>query len=148
MTLHLLATAAALGSGLVAGVFFAFSTFVMKALARQPPPQGIATMQAINITVVNPWFMAAFIGTAVASAILAVAGSGNPWLAAGAALYVIGCFGVTIALNVPLNNRLARAEAGSTEAAALWHHYLSRWTLWNHLRTVSAAAATVAFMLA
>ena len=46
----------ALGSGLIAGFFFAFSIVVMKALAQQPPPQGIAAMQSINIAVLNPVF--------------------------------------------------------------------------------------------
>ncbi len=39
-----------LGRRLVAGIFFAFSTFVMKALARALSAQGIAAMQSINIT--------------------------------------------------------------------------------------------------
>ncbi len=42
---------AALGCGLIAGVFFAFSSFVMNALARIQPTQGIAAMQSINITI-------------------------------------------------------------------------------------------------
>ena len=50
----------ALGSALVAGIFFAFSTFVMKALGRLQPEQGIAAMQAINVTVLNPWFFTVF----------------------------------------------------------------------------------------
>lgn len=54
LPLILLAT---IGSSLSGGIFFAFSTFVMQALAKQPTAQGIATMQAINITVINPWFM-------------------------------------------------------------------------------------------
>ena len=40
---------AALGCGLIAGVFFAFSTFVMKALARLPSGEGMAAMQSINV---------------------------------------------------------------------------------------------------
>lgn len=55
----------ALGCGLMAGVFFAFSTFVMKALGALPPAQGIAAMQSINVAVINRWFMAAFFGTAL-----------------------------------------------------------------------------------
>ena len=35
-------------AGTVGGVFFAFSTFVMKALARLPHAQAIAAMQSIN----------------------------------------------------------------------------------------------------
>ena len=51
---------AIVGSGLTAGVFYAFSTFVMAALARMPPEQGIAAMNSINVTVINPWFFAVF----------------------------------------------------------------------------------------
>ena len=53
----------ALGAGLTAGIFYAFSTFVMAALARLPPVNGIGAMNAINVTVINPWFMAVFLGT-------------------------------------------------------------------------------------
>ena len=72
-TLFALTLVAALGSGLVAGAFFAFSTFVMGALARLPAPQGIAAMQSINIVVINPWFMTAMFGTGLAAVALAVA---------------------------------------------------------------------------
>ena len=68
--LSVLTLVAALGCGLVAGIFFVFPTFIMKALARIPAAQGIAAMQFINITVINPWFMMAFMGTAVACALL------------------------------------------------------------------------------
>ena len=61
MTLLIIATA--LGCGLVVGVFFAFSTFIMKALARLPAPQGIVAVQSINIVVINPLFMGALFGT-------------------------------------------------------------------------------------
>ena len=60
-------TAALLGSALVGGIFFAFSSFVMKALARVPAAEGIAAMQSINVVVLNPSFLSAFIGTAVLS---------------------------------------------------------------------------------
>jgi hypothetical protein len=55
----------ALGCGLCAGVFFAFSSFVMKALARLPPADAVAAMQAINVVAVTPAFMAALFGTAL-----------------------------------------------------------------------------------
>jgi uncharacterized membrane protein len=47
---------ALLGSALIGGIFFAFSSFVMKALARVPSPEGIAAMQSINVVVLNPSF--------------------------------------------------------------------------------------------
>lgn len=100
----------ALGCGLIAGVFFAFSTFVMNALARQPPAQGIATMQSINITVINPLFMTAFLGTAVACILLAISSLLNwhqpsaAYLLVGSLLYLVGTVLVTIVGNVPLND--------------------------------------------
>src|SRR3954466_12228190 len=57
---------AALGAGLMAGVFFAFSSFVMPALARLPAAQGVQTMQSINVVVLNRSFLGVFVGTGVA----------------------------------------------------------------------------------
>ena len=57
----------ALGSGMLGGVFFAFSTFIMKALSRLPPPHGAAAMNAISSTILKSLFMPIFLGTAFAS---------------------------------------------------------------------------------
>ncbi|WP_367265416.1 hypothetical protein [Polaromonas sp.] len=72
-----LLAAAALGSGVVAGIFFAFSSFVMSALGRLPPAQGVAAMQSINETVINPGFLLVFFGTGLAC--LALAGGAYFW---------------------------------------------------------------------
>ncbi|MBV8884195.1 MAG: DUF1772 domain-containing protein, partial [Chroococcidiopsidaceae cyanobacterium CP_BM_RX_35] len=115
--LKLLAT---LGCGLVAGVFFAFSTFVMNALARLQPKDGIATMQSINITAINPLFMLALFGTAAACLFLAVSSllkwhqPGAAYLLIGSLLYLVGTILVTIAFNVPLNDMLAIVKPDST----------------------------------
>ena len=53
----------ALGCGLSAGALFAYSSFVMRALARVPPAQGIAAMHSINVVAVTPVFMTALFGT-------------------------------------------------------------------------------------
>jgi uncharacterized membrane protein len=143
-----------LGSGLIAGVFFAFSTFIMKALAQQPPAQGIATMQSINITVINPWFIGAFLLTDAACLILAVFSllrwnqSGSVYLLAGSLLFLIGTFLVTMLGNVPLNDALAISDPKSTDGANLWARYLTDWTFWNHVRTIAAIAASAAFTMA
>jgi uncharacterized membrane protein len=144
----------ALGCGLIAGVFFAFSSFVMNALAQLQPTQGIAAMQLINITVINPLFMAAFLGTAAACIFLAVSSvlrwhqPSAAYLLVGSLLYLIGTVGVTIVCNVPLNEALARVEPGSTEGASLWVSYLANWTAWNHVRTIAALAATAMLTIA
>ena len=152
--LLVLTLCSALGCGLVAGAFFAFSTFVMKALGRLPPGQGIAAMQSINLVVINPLFMAALFGPAAACVFLFVTalrswhGPGAVYLLAGSLLYLVGTVGVTIGLNVPLNNALAAVGPDSAEGAKLWRHYLTKWTAWNHVRTAAALAAAAALTIA
>ena len=144
----------ALGSALIAGVFFAFSTFVMAAFGRRPAAESIAAMQEINVVVVRSGFMAVFLGTAVTSALLALFALlrwDDPraiWWLAGAALYVLGTFVLTIVRNVPLNDRLAAVDPASPEGADVWKLYLSDWTWWNTVRTAASLAATAAFIVA
>lgn len=144
---------AALGAGLNAGFFFAFSILVMPALGKQPPANGIAAMQTINVVVLNPWFFGVFFGTALVSLLLTVMAIVNgtdatiPALA-GAAIYLIGTIFVTMAFNVPLNNALAAAAPQSAEGQALWRRYLVTWTNWNHVRTIAPLAACACFMQA
>ena len=145
---------AALGSGLMAGFFFAFSFTVMGALARLPAAQGIAAMQFINIVVINPWFGVAFFGTAVACAALAVSSlfswqaPGSTYLLIGGLFYLAGAILVTMVFNVPRNNALAAVDPASAEAATLWATYLPTWTAWNHVRTAAALAAAALLTLA
>jgi uncharacterized membrane protein len=145
---------AALGSGLIAGFFLAFSATVMWALERQPPAAGIAAMQAINVVVLNPIFLGIFFGTAILSLVLDIVAlvlwseSGSGYLLVGSLLYFVGTFLVTLLFNVPLNNRLAAVEAESAEGKAVWTHYLQVWTAWNHVRTVAPLAAMACFILA
>ncbi len=152
--LFALTLGSALGCGLMAGAFFAFSSFVMKALARLPPAQGIAAMQSINVAVINPVFLEVFLGTAATSALLAVWSlvrwhePGAAYLLAGSLLYLVGTFLVTMVFNVPRNDALAAVDPGSAEGATLWAGYLTRWTAWNHVRTVAALAAAAALTLA
>ena len=146
-------TTALLGSALVGGIFFAFSSFVMKALARMPAAEGIAAMQSINVVVLNPSFLGAFIGTAVLSlgaGGLALAGWSRPSAAfflAAAILYFVGTFLATGLGNVPLNDQLAAVSATDPGARAAWENYLVRWTLWNHIRTAAAMIAALLYSL-
>ncbi len=145
----LLALLTALGAATVGGVFFAFSTFVMKALAQLPAAQGVAAMQRINVVVINPWFMGVFMGTlllSIACVVMALRSASFALLAAGL-LYAVGTFGVTMVFNVPRNNRLERLEAASADAAAYWPAYVREWTRWNHVRTGAALLAAVCAVL-
>lgn len=144
----------AVGAGLVAGIFFAFSTFVMKALDRLPPAQGIAAMQSINVSVISPLFMTAFLGTAVACAILSILSllswhrPGRVFLLVGSLLYLFGTMLVTIVFNVPRNEALAAVDPASAAGARLWAGYVASWTAWNHVRTAAALAAATSLTMA
>lgn len=149
----LVTTSALLGSALVGGIFFTFSSFVMKALARVPAPEGISAMQSINVVVINRSFFGAFFGTALlclAAAGLALTSldrASSVFLVAGALLYIVGTLLVTVIGNVPLNDRLAAVAATETSARLVWQDYLERWTTWNHVRTAAAMAAALLFTL-
>jgi uncharacterized membrane protein len=152
--LHLLTFLAALGAALVAGIFFAFSVFIMTALGRLPAQGGISAMQSINVVVLNPVFFAVFFGTAAIALVLAITAliawsePVAPYLLAGSLLYLVGTILVTMVFNVPLNNRLASIKPNSAEGAAVWTRYLSAWTAWNHVRTLASLAAAAAFIIA
>ena len=143
----------AIGCALVAGLFFAFSVCVMRALGTLPAPHGIAAMQAINVVILNPVFLGVFVGTAATCAVVFVmsivwwdpATTAGPLI--GSFLYLIGSIGVTGRCNVPRNNALAKVSPDTADGARLWVDYLGTWTLWNHVRTLASLAALIAFVL-
>jgi uncharacterized membrane protein len=145
---------AALGCGLMAGVFFAFSTSVMKALSRVQPACGIAAMQSINITIVNRWFLSVFFGTAAACLALAAwsllrwHAPGATYLLTGGLLYPLGTVILTMVYHVPRNNGLAGVDPMGPEGAALWSRYVPAWVAGNHVRTVAALASAALLTLA
>jgi uncharacterized membrane protein len=144
----------AMGTGLMAGVYFTFSTFVMTSLARIPRSAGVAAMQSINSTILRSLFMPLFFGTTLASLALtgvAIVRRGEPGSAAllvGGSSYVVGMFLCTVIFNVPLNNELDAADPESDETAGIWSRYLRVWTLWNHVRTVASGVACGVYIAA
>jgi uncharacterized membrane protein len=143
----------AVGCGLIAGVYFAFSNFIMTSFARIAPDAGIAAMSAINIDIVRSVFMPLFFGTTLAAAILAGlavfrwSGPGSVAVLAGGVIYVAGMLGVTLVFNVPLNDALAAADPSSAEGASLWARYIGDWTFWNHVRLIASIGASVLFII-
>ena len=119
---------AALGSGLIAGLFFAFSVSVMFGLV--------------------------FFGTAIASLFLGGFAlfrwheRASAYLLAGALLYVVGSFGVTLVFNVPRNNALARLDAAAGDVGGRWSRYVAEWTAWNHVRLIASLLASGSFTIA
>ena len=138
---------------LVSGVFLAFSDFIMRSLAHTGGIGGVDAMQAINREVFRWVFMTLFIGMAPVSLAIAAYGGfvvgngpGTMFVMAGL-IYFVGCFGVTVIFNVPMNEALASMDASSDAAQDYWTRtYLPRWTFWNSVRT-GASAVSAALLL-
>lgn len=140
--------------GLLAGIYFAFSTFVMQALASIDRAAGVAAMNAINRVIQQSAFMPLFFGSSLACLALAIIAimrwnaPGSGAMLAGGVIYFIGMFVVTMVFNVPLNNALAATDLANAAQAATWTDYLTRWTNWNHVRTIASTAALILFIMA
>ncbi|MCE8514692.1 DUF1772 domain-containing protein [Ruegeria pomeroyi] len=145
---YLLLQFAILAYALVGGVFLAFSDFIMRSLVLTRDHAGVEAMQVINREVFRWVFMALFLGMAAVS--LIIAGYGAFWLSEPAGtlimlaglVYLIGCFGVTVAFNVPMNEALADMEMSSESTRDYWlRTYVPRWTFWNSVRTVACTVS-------
>lgn len=140
-----------LSYAIVAGVFIAFSDFIMRSLSRASGVAGIEVMQQINREVFRWLFMVLFIGLAPLSigvalyGVFSIEGIRGHTMAAAGLVYLIGCFAVTIVFNVPLNDRLDKLSTSDAPTETFWRQtYLPQWTRWN---TVRSTACVVSAML-
>ncbi len=152
-TFFILMQLSILAYALVAGVFLAFSDFIMRSLAITGGVGGVEAMQVINREVFRWIFMTLFLGMAVVSIIIAgyawvgLSGASGVLILLAALVYLFGCFGVTVAFNVPMNQALAGMELTSQATQDYWlQTYVPRWTFWNSVRT-GAAALSAALLL-
>jgi uncharacterized membrane protein len=147
---------AAVSGGLTAGVFLAFSTFVVQGLDRNPAPVAIAAMQGINATAPHPLFMAPLFGgplVGLAAAVVALTGDGGDvagaWVVAGAVAGFVPAV-MTAAYHVPRNLALDEVDPNGPGAEVAWRRHVREWVGANHVRTlgalVGAAAMTVALV--
>jgi uncharacterized membrane protein len=139
--------AAIAGAGIVTGLLFAFSNFIMRALAELQPEHGMFAMQQINEKIINPLFLLFFLGTPLLCLMISgyslvhLNDTHSVLLLLGSIGYIIGPFGITVRCNVPLNNKLAAAQP--TEGADIWNHYQVKWQRCNHIRTYIGLVAII-----
>lgn len=139
---------ATIATGLIAGLFFAYTCSVMPGLRRSSDRTLVETMQNINRAIINPWFLLPFVGSMPLigfAVVLAWRGHERPalpWIVAGLAVYVVA-FGITMGANVPLNNALDHAgePGGIADLAAVRQRYEDKWVFWNLVRTLAHGAA-------
>ncbi|TDE00776.1 DUF1772 domain-containing protein [Jiangella asiatica] len=144
--------ASAIGAGLMAGVYFAFSAMVMPGLRRLEPADATRAMQAINVALMNAWFLAVFMGSAafsLLSVVLSFVRWGNDeavYLLVAGLLFLGGSLGLTAGYHIPRNNALLALDADGPEVPEVWRRFDSEWTSWNHVRAVASLAATILFI--
>lgn len=134
--------AATITTGLMAGIYLAFSSAVMPGLRRTDDRTMVVAMRSINDNLQIPWFPLAFggpIAFGLAASVMALtSGHGSRWWAlAATALYVV-TLASTFAVNVPLNRALAHTEPVARASVG----FERRWSRWNDIR---AAVCTLAF---
>lgn len=140
---------AAISVGIMAGVYFTFSAFVMQSLDALERPAGMVAMQSINRIILKSLFLPLFFASSLACLLLAVFGvmiwgAAGAWqMVTGGTLYLVGMLAVTAVANVPLNNALEATDANGPEAEAMWRRYMQGWLPWNHVRTVSCTVSLV-----
>lgn len=137
--------AAALATGLMAGVYFAFSVAVMPGLGATNDETFVRSMQSVNEKILNGWFMLAFFGAlllpALAGVLLFRDGGMRAvvvWVIAAVVLYA-ATIGITSGVNVPLNDKLA--AAGDTGFTAAREQFETVWVRWNAVRALLALGA-------
>lgn len=143
-----------LAYALIGGVFLAFSDFIMRSLAKTSGIGGIEAMQSINIEVFRWIFMTLFLGMAAVSVVVlgygmvTLGSPGAPMIALAGLIYLVGCFGVTVVFNVPMNEALAKMKLSSDEVQEYWTGtYLPSWTFWNSVRTIACVSASVLLLV-
>ena len=140
-------------TGLMAGIYFAFSVFVMQSLAQLPAHEGTRAMNAINDVIVKTAFLPLFFISSIAHLglvilVLATEVEHAVLLGSAGAVYVLGMFFTTLVGNVPLNNRLAEYTEASEKQTDVWNDYLQRWVRLNHIRTISCTVSMVLMLVA
>ena len=144
-------------TALHAGLLYDFSVDIVPALRSIKGTTHISMMQAINVKIENPIFFLSFFGPIVLLPLAAFLLREEPqfaWLLAASIIQIVGSAGVTVAGNIPLNNKLAKINSNQlseAEADRIRKEFQGPGTPWMRLHTVrtlsSIAATTLLFLV-
>ena len=143
----------ATATGLIAGLFYAYSCSVNIGLGRLPDKEYIAAMQSINIAILNPLFFVSFLGTLLLLPLSTYLNFEQPLstrfllLLAAAIIYAIGVFGVTMLGNVPLNDALAGFDLEHASVKSIYEQRIRFEQPWLFLHQVRTIASVVCLIL-
>ncbi|WP_319480232.1 DUF1772 domain-containing protein [uncultured Draconibacterium sp.] len=140
-------------SGLMAGLFYAWSISVTPGLAKINDVSYLQAFQSMNRAILNPLFFVVFFGLVILLPVLSYLSfqtsiNNQFWYVILATiLYFIGVMGVTIIGNVPLNNALEALQIESMTPEQMDEFRKGFESKWNRLNIIRTISSTLAFLL-
>ena len=140
-------------SGLMAGLFYAWSISVTPGLAQIGDDHYLHAFQSMNRAILNPAFFIAFMGLAVLLPLLSYLQytanvSAKFWyILVATILYVGGVLLVTFFGNVPLNNMLEALSIESMSSEQMDAFRLVFEGKWNRLNWIRTFSSLLSFLL-
>lgn len=142
---------AAVTTGLLAGLFYAYSCSVNPGLGALPDAEYLAAMQSINRAIQNGVFLLSFAGAMILLPITTLQHLRQPerfgLLLAATVIYAFGSIGVTFLGNIPLNNALDAFNIKAASVAELAQQRAKFEKPWNNLHTIRTLASILSFLL-
>jgi uncharacterized membrane protein len=149
---------ATLLSALVAGLLFAFAIVAMPGIKNLNDREFIRAFQVMDGVIQNnqPVFMLVWVGSIVTLLVTAglalgqLAGVKLVLIITATIIYLFGVQLPTVTINIPLNNKLQRAnvdQLGGPEQKRARADFESRWNQWNQIRTVFASLASAMLLI-
>ena len=140
-------------TGLMAGLFYAWSISVTPGLAKIGDESFLQAFQAMNRAILNPVFFIAFMGLIVLLPLVLYlnfnpSGGRQFWFILSATiLYLGGVFLITAAGNVPLNNELEALTISAMSAEQMQNFRLGFEQKWVRLNTIRTFCSILSFVL-
>jgi uncharacterized membrane protein len=133
--------AATMTMGLMAGVFWLYAHAIMPGLGRTDDRTFVGAFQAVDRAIINPWFMPAFFGALLFSAVAAVLSEGAVlgWTVAASVLYLPVVI-ITFRIHLPRNDEI-KAATDPDPAAVRRRFDEATWARWNRLRAIASTVA-------
>ena len=142
--------AATITMGIGAGVYLLYAFAIMPGLGRTDDRTFVGAFQQIDTAIVGPFLLVFFIGPLVFAAVAAALHLGADdrselALIAGAIVLQLVMAGMTLRVNVPLNDEI-KAAGDPREiddlTAVRKRFNEARWARWNNVRAVAATIAS------
>jgi uncharacterized membrane protein len=140
-------------SGLMAGLFYAWSISVTPGLARVNDMNYLQAFQSMNRAILNPVFFIVFMGLPVLLLLLSYLFYSSEislqfvFVISTTVVYITGVMGVTIFGNIPLNNALESLNIQSMNHEQMTTFRLGFESKWNKLNIIRTICSSLSFLL-